>query len=191
MDVTTQYADKINEALTVTEAKEESLENNEITLSTGVRLRLKKINILRINAVVDQFHYPEVPEVWDEHREKSFKNPDSPTYQQMKAEVDEQRTLAVIDAIAALGTEIAFVPPAIPVLESDDWLEELAFLKIPVVTDSRLARYLAWIKFVAIGDVVDLQKITEQFGVTMGTAEGKVAESIQRNFPDQAVRETN
>lgn len=188
MDVQAQYSDKINDALKVVEAHEEGLENNELTLSTGVKLRLKKINILRINAIVDRFKYPEVPEVWDEHREKYFKNPDSPTYQQMKAEVDEQRTLAVIDAIAALGTEIAYVPPGLSPLESDEWITELQFLQIPVLPDNRLARYLAWVKFVAIGDITDLQKISEQFGVAMGTSEGKVAESIQRNFPDQAVR---
>lgn len=181
------YTEKIGNALKVVEAKEETA-SDQITLSSGVVLRLKKINVLRINAVVEQFKYPKVPEIWDANKDRALRNPDDPEYKALCAEVDAQRTWAVLDAIAALGTEVMSVPPTVHALESNEWIEELQLLKIPVDPDSKLARYMAWIKFVAIVDTADFQKIAEQFGMAMGTAEGKVAESIQRNFPDQALR---
>jgi len=180
-----QYENKIQQALKNVETQEETISSPFITLSSGVVLRLKKINVLRINAVVDQFKYPDIPETWDSNKERPIKNPDSPEYKQMCAEIDAQRIWALLDAIAVLGTEIESVPKEVPLLESDEWIDELKVLKIGVDAESKLARYMAWIKFVAILDRTDLNRIAEQFGVQMGISEAGVSEEIRKNFPNQ------
>ena len=85
-----------------------------ITLSNGVQLRKKPFPILRVQAIVDQFKYPPVPEIWDEDRKRPIKNPDHPEYLRQKEEIDVERGMASIDAIIAFGTELVSVPEGIP-----------------------------------------------------------------------------
>lgn len=181
--MTQQYDVKIGEALQVIEAKELT-EDKQITLTTGVVLRLKKVNVLRINAINDQFKYPEVPKVYDENKGREIRNPDHPDYVRACQEMDAQRSMALIDAIAALGTEVVSVPDNIQKPEDNGWVEECEVLNIPVKKDSPLARYMAWIKYVAILDTADFMKIANEFGMMMGTSEGLVASTIQTNFPN-------
>jgi hypothetical protein len=180
------YDEKIQNA--IIQVEEKDLNALSITLSNGAVLRLKKFPFMRIQAVVSQFKYPDIPEVYDEMRGKPIKNPDSPTYLAMKMEVDQDRSMAVMDAVATFGVEVEYLPEDVPALEDDSWIEELEFIHIPVQKDSRLARYQAWIKFVVIRDPVDFAKVAEEFGIQMGTAERKIADNLQNHFPDHPVR---
>lgn len=192
MDTPITYDEKIVQAVKVVEATETTKQNPTIVLKgSGVVLRLKKVNVLRINAINDRFRYPEVPKLFDENKGRELRNPDDPNYKAACAEVDEQRMMAILDAIAVLGTEIVSVPEGVPALADNTWVEELQFLQIPVDPDSPLARYMAWIKYVAIKDQEDLMTIGREFGLVMGNSEVMVADSIATNFPDQATRTTN
>lgn len=182
-----QYTDKIQAAVEE-ERKEPTTEKDTIILDSGVQLKIKKVPLLRIQAVLEQFKYPPVPEIYDPEKDRTYKNPFDPTYQEMRREVDEQRTWAVIDAVLAFGTRLEYSPEDVPSLESDDWIEELALAGIEVKTTSKLARYLMWVKFVAIVSADDLQKISRQFGLNMGISEEKIAEAMQSNFPGNTAR---
>lgn len=154
-----------------------------IKLSTGVILASKKFSIMRIQAVLAQFPYPEVPAIEDKERGRIIRNPDSPFYLEQKAQVDQNRLMAIMDAVIAFGTTIKYIPEGMEGPEGDEWVEELELINIPVRKDIPLARYQAWVKFVAAPDLEDITKITEQFGVQMGTSEVKITNSIRENFP--------
>lgn len=167
------------------EAKEEQ-RNDLVTLSSGVTLKLKKIPILRVQEIMQRFRYPDPPKVYDKDKDRWYDNPDHPDYIARKEEIDSQRGLAVMDAVAALGTEVDSVPEGFQRPEDEEWIAELEFLQIPVVKDSKLARYYAWVKFVAIVDMEDMLKITEQFGVSLGASAAKIDTSLRDNFQDNS-----
>jgi hypothetical protein len=179
-----EYDTKIQQVVADIELEEQA--PYIISLSSGVRLKLKKISPLRILAIVNKFKYPEVPEFWDEKRERPIRNPDSPAYLAMKETVDTDRMFAVYDAIAAIGTEIDYIPDGFSKPEDDDWLEEQEVIGVPVNKDSKLARYLAWVKYKAIASQTDMQLIGNEFGLALGISEARIAGQVEANFPDRA-----
>lgn len=180
-----QYSDRIQQAVAEVEQTEVKKADEIIVLSTGVKLRLKKVPILRINAVLERFPYPEVPLIHDEERGREIRNPNHPIYQEMRQKVDEQRTWAIMDAVAGLGTELLFVPEGFYRPEDQGWIDECEILGIQINTTSKVARYLAWIKFVAISTMEDMNLIARQFGLALGVSEARIANEIRNNFPDQ------
>ena len=175
------YEEKIQDALV------ESIPEPYVTLSTGVVLKLKKAPMLRIQAVANKFKYPDIPEVWDKDRERWIQNPDNPDYKKACEAVDMERGFATVDAIVAMGTEIESIPDGVPHVSDNSWIDEMNVVGIEI-SDIPIARYMSWIKFVAISDEKDLTKITEAATRLMGTSEGRVAGAIRDNFPDHAVR---
>lgn len=183
---TEKYNKDIQQAVEAVNAASQ-VPSDVIICSNGVKLKLKKIPLMRIQAVMNKFEYPPVPDIWDENRGRAVKNPDHPDYLRQKAEVDQKRQNAVLDAIAALGTEIIDIPESVPSLESDDWIEECEFIGISVDKDRRIARKLAWIKFVALVDIADMNKLGEQFGISMGLSEETVAQAVD-SFRSNEIR---
>lgn len=181
------YDNKIQQALVAVEAEE--THSDTVTLSTGVVLKLRKVNVLRIQAVMDKFKYPPIPTVFDEERGRYFTKEDDENYQRDCAIIDNQRSMAVLDAIAAMGTEVLSVPENLPAVDNDAWIDDVAVIGLDVNRNSRLARYLAWIKYVAILDTDDLTKIATNFGVTLGVSQEKIADNLQGNFPDNTTRD--
>ena len=176
------YENKIAEALTSTEdvAEEESL----ITLTSGVQLKYKRVPVLRIQAIVNKFKYPPIPETWDEVKGRAYKNPQLPEYLEARQQVDVDKVLAVIDAIAAVGTELHFKPDSVPSVDDDSWLEELEVMGIEVNVSSKIARYLAWVRYVAVVDQDDFMRIAQKAGLAVGTSEERVASALQGSFQD-------
>lgn len=168
----------------ISQVEVEKADENIITLSSGVRLRTKKVPVLRIQALVNKFKYPPVPEIWDESRERTIRNPNHPDYLAARQAVDIERTLAVIDAIAAMGTEIVYRPENIPALEDDAWVDEITVGGLEFDLKSPTARYLAWVKYVAIVDQDDIALIAKKAGLSLGIAEERVAASLQSSFQD-------
>ena len=180
-----EYTERIQQAVAEVEQKEIKKADDTITLTTGIVLKLKHVPILRINAVLDRFPYPDVPLLWDEDKQRELRNPNHPAYLAEREKVDQQRTWAILDAVAALGTEVISVPAGVYKPEEDGWIEECEVLGIEVNTSSKVARYLAWIKFVAIGTMDDMTSIARQFGLALGVSEERIAAEIRNNFPNQ------
>jgi hypothetical protein len=170
------YQNQIQQAVAIEESK--ATVSDVITLSTGVVLRRKKFSVLRIAALQEQFKYPEVPEIWDDDRKRMIRNPDHPVYKHMKEEVDYKRGLAVTDAVIVYGTEVATIPATMPQPEEDSWIEELEAGGLQVVRGSKLARYLAWVKFVAVVDDKDLNVILTAVMSMMGISEQNIATAM-------------
>ena len=176
------YEQKIQDAIVEVGSKDET-SSPLIVLSTGVVLRPKKFSMMRIQAIMSRFKLPEIPLMNDDDKGRPIRNPNHPLYLEQKAEMEQERTMAVIDAIIAFGTIIKFIPDDFSKPEDDDWIEELKLVDIPVNENFPLARYQAWVKFVAAPDLEDISKISEQFNVQMGTSEVKIAANIRENFP--------
>ena len=184
------YEQKIVEAISEEERNTPDLASR-ITLSSGVVLAYRPVPILRIQNVMRKFRHPEVPEFWDDVREKNIKNPSHPIYIEMCEQVDMDRTFAMIDTIIAYGTSAIEIPSAIEPIDSDVWAKECQELfDIDLQDASEKARYLAWVKFVAVIDIEDFQKISNAFNLAVGVSESKVASVLQDRFPDHKVRHT-
>lgn len=177
----TDYQQQVQQAI-VTVAEKEKPEPF-ITLSTGVILKVKKINYMIVQAVINQFKYPDIPEVFDKDRGRPIRNPDNPDYKKLCAEVDAHRMNAVADAIAAFGVDIHHIPDHITPIEDETWIKELALVHIHVEKDFPAARQQAWINYVALKEADDIATLTKQFLSVMGVSEAAVAESIRDNFP--------
>lgn len=177
------YDDKILDAVDAEAQKPE--EKDTIELSTGVILKQKTVPVLRAQALISRFKYPPVPELYDEKKDRMIRNPNSPEYMQMKAEIDTERGLAVIDLAIASGTEMVHVPDHLPKLDDEEWLTELVetgvILKAP---ESKAGRYLAWVKYNAIGTAEDMQAIGAAAGLSFGVSERQVATSLENSFQD-------
>lgn len=149
-----------------------------ITLKNGVQLKKKPFPILLVQQVIGSFKYPPVPEYWDEDRKRGIKNPNNEDYIRQKDEVDTERGLAAIDAIIAFGTELVSVPEDVIKLEDDSWIDDLELVNISVRRDNRKARYLAWVRNVAITDGRDLELLSALIQNAMGTSGGAVAQAM-------------
>lgn len=177
----TEYVEKIQRAVAEVEAVREE-DKNTLTLSNGVKLQLKSVPLLRIQAISERFKYPDVPEVYDPDKDRTYKNPFDPLYQQMKQEVDVQRTWAILDAVLAFGTKLVYRPDDVPALEGDDWIEDLKMSELAVNVSSPTARYLMWVKYVAVVTLDDLKLISNQFGINMGVSEEQIAQAMDSSF---------
>ena len=162
-----------------------------IEFGSGAKLRTKKVPILRIQAIMDTFKYPPIPEFMDEERKRPIKNPDHPEYKRMRDEVDEQRGLAALDALIAFGTELVSIPEGMAKPEDDSWIEECALFGLEVRTDSPKARYLGWVKFVAITDSADFDKLYGILQHSMGVSGVNIAQAISSFQSDQEPRPDN
>lgn len=178
------YDNSIQDAVAEVSASAPIL-NNTITLKNGVQLKKKPFPILLVQQVISSFKYPPVPEYWDEDRKRGIKNPNNEDYLRQKDEVDTERGLAAIDAIIAFGTELVSVPDDMYRPENDEWIDDLELVNIPVRRDNRKARYLAWVRNVAITDSEDIALLSSLIQNAMGTSGGSVASAIDgfRNNP--------
>lgn len=183
----TAYNQQIQAALAHVERTEAQplAETNRITLSSGVILQFRdKFPLMRINAIIERFPYPPVPELYDDDKGRVERNPFSKVYLEMRQQVDQDRANAVIDAVIATGTSLVYCPPDITPPDSDEWIEELEVTGITVHKSSKWARYLAWVKYVAIVQATDLALISNKFGITLGVSESQIAAAIEDTFPN-------
>lgn len=173
-----QYNKDIQQAVVEVEEASTPTPAGVLVLSNGIKLKLKKIPLMRIQAVWNKFQYPKVPEVYDEDRDRYIKNPNSEEYLLAKQDVDEQRAAAIMDAIAALGADVLEVPEGISKIEDDEWIEECEVIGLFIDKTKRIARKLAWMKYVALADTSDVIKLNAEFGVSMGLNEEQIAQAV-------------
>lgn len=193
-------------------------QDDTITLSSGVVLRGKKTNPAILIQVMAAIPRPEPPMYMNDKMGREMENPDDPNYierlQAWKIEYSDR----VVTAMISLGTELVFAPkelgnpniheqPTPPVVKgkekTDDkeylkrlqtWRQEIAWLKdysllgMPMIPEHEGWRYLTWVKFKAVQDESDMQKIMEVVGRLNGIRESSVKSA--ENFPgsDQADR---
>lgn len=162
-------------------------EPNQITLSTGVILRLRRVSTWAITAVERQMaaQRPQPPQIYNPDRDRHEPHEADPDYQaaveRFQMLLHERR----FEVAVGTGTAIEHVPDGVPALENASWLELLAALRIPLPEPFTGAeRYIAWVKYVAAPTDEDWLAITYPVRRQVGTPEEDVAAaagSFRRN----------
>lgn len=172
-----------NEALSekvvdaVEEIEEEERIDNVITLSSGVKIKIKAINKFFIYQATERFKPPKPPIVHDKKKGRDEPNPNDPDYleemQMYLAEVSQ-----VANDVALLrGVEISEIPKGIDGPESKSWKEEMEILGLP--TDKKKYRWLSWLKAVAIPNDEEMNIVLEAIGRLTGVTEANVAQAFE------------
>lgn len=166
---------------------EEALEKRKdiFELSSGVVLKTKaKINpsvIIDILSAVEKVR-PEAPVIYIENLDREEINYDDPEYVDRLGRWETVSAGRIADALILLGTEIKSIPKGVEKPEGNAWIETLEVLGFKLNRRSTPARYLAWVKHVAIQDQDDWEAITENVGRMAGVTEADVKRA-QSSFP--------
>lgn len=157
----------------------EDFQKDEITLSSGLRLRLKTVPKHFIYGVTKDIPAPRVPLVKIEGKKRPIENPDDPDYKEAVEEWIVVTANAATDVALLRGTEILELPEDMIGPDSTTWIEELEVLGLPMRDNAR-ARYLYWIKAVAVPETSDLSALMEALGRLTGVTEDDVADAVER-----------
>lgn len=102
-------------------AKELRGQDDEIvTLSTGVRVKLHPVSSALIEDLKMVIPYPEVPMPWIEEKQRNEENPNDPVYVKGCEETDRKRGDAALDGLLEFGVELIDGLP-----EDDSWIKKL------------------------------------------------------------------
>lgn len=148
-----------------------------ITLSTGVILKASRVPNMIFPEVMGRFKRPEVPTVFIEDLGREEKNPDDPRYKEEYNDWQTSLSLAIVDTMIVLGTEVQSLPKGFDKHTDDRWTMKLRVLGIDPGTDE-MKRYLLWVKYVAAPTDEDITRIMEGVGGLSGVTEDSVNEAI-------------
>lgn len=159
--------EKGNTSNPVVDVAKEQSSDNIITLHGGVRIKLIPVPASLIDAVTSKIKEPEIPRVTlDDGRETL--NPLDEQYVLDLAEVNRQRGLAGIDALALFGVELVDgLPP------DEEWLSKLQYAEqmglIDVLgnydLDDPIMKELVYKKYVGVTTDI-LAEVTKISGIS-------------------------
>lgn len=157
--------------------QDESLQ--ELVLSTGVVLRVSKVNPVLLSDIAAESlkHRPKAPIVFIESLGREEENLDDPDYTEAVTQWQATVLLDINNAYVLKGTEVISVPDGMDSPDNEDWLDEMRILNRPVGTKRQ--RYLAWIKYVAAVDAEDTTAIVREVGRLSGVSEAEVQEAVE------------
>ena len=171
------------------EAVEESQapqQNSVVTLSNGIKLRLKPVPPFLVRQAAMKLERPKVP-MMDIGKGRDEENPDHPAYLEAMAEYENRSTDAALNVMLAAGTEVVSVPEEVSGPLDDGWLPLMEVLEIEIDLDRPVARYLAWVRYVALATAADVTVITKAMSKGIGLSEEDVEASAQ-SFRNRAAR---
>ena len=106
------------------------MEDNVITLSTGAEVEILKAPTMVLQEIQKQAQSgkPKVPKVWIEDKGREEENPNDPDYLDAMKDWLGQAGLKGIEVSLIFGTKIKSLPGNIPVLESNEWQDDLKYM---------------------------------------------------------------
>jgi hypothetical protein len=172
-DITKKVVDAVEEV-----EEEERNYNDEITLSSGVKIKVKPVNQFFIYQAVSKFKPPKVPRVFDEIKKREEENPNDPDYI-----IDQEHFLAEIsnvsgDIMLLRGVEVLEVPKGLDDWNSKSWKDEMEIFGFE--TNKEKYRYLSWMKGVAITNSEEMNTVLKELGRVTGISETDAAEAAKR-----------
>lgn len=163
---------------------------DEITLSSGVVLRLKPVGPFIIREATRHIVPPRVPVQFIESKGREEENPMHPDYLAAMDKYETDKASANEDAVILFGTELAKVPKGISKPEDDGWIEDFELLGIRIHDNPRL-RYVQWVKLYAMrGGIDELISIMRTIGRKSSVLEEDAAEAAE-SFRGDEVRSTD
>lgn len=166
----------------------ESQESENITLSSGVILKVKQAPPLILIKVMAAFPRPKPPVYRNETLGRDMENPDDPEYLERLQAHKTESSSALLNAMILLGTELVSVPKKFPKPEENGWLEEYTELGIPAKPENKSWRYLNWVMFKAVANEKDLEVIQKAVGRRSGVPESAVKSAERFSGSDEAGR---
>jgi hypothetical protein len=158
-----------------------------ITLSTGIRARLKPVAASLINEVTNRVRDPKVPMWHDPDKDRDVPHPDDPEYLEARLEAQQKRSSAALDAMILFGVELVDGVP-----DESEWLPKLQFMaKAGHISlegydlTSEFEREFVFKKYIAVG-TNDLDTVGSLMGITEEAVK-RAAES----FPGPQARDTD
>jgi len=155
--------------------------SNDITLSSGVVVRAKKVPPMYLITVMTRNPSPKPPIVFIKDMGRNMENPDDPNYIERVRAWERENNTAILDALIVLGTSLVSVPKGTPRPEKDDWLNIIKTLDMPMQPENESWRYLTWMKLIAATEEKDLTLIQEAVGRLSGISEKDV--KAAEDFP--------
>lgn len=95
-----------------------------VTLSTGVRVRVKPVTATLIDEVQSKIVDPDPPEIFLEEKGRSEPNYSDPRYLRAIERAQVNRVIAAVDALVLFGVELVDGLP-----EDKDWVKKLKFME--------------------------------------------------------------
>ena len=176
---------------TVVKGLEESErgECDEVTLSTGVILKIKPVPKFFIFSVTSRITKPKPPFVFNESKGREEENPDDPDYHEALEKWANDVANAGNDVAILRGSEIKSIPEGIPGPNSEEWKNEMEVFGLPMI-DNPVARYLEWVKAIAAPLDRDINLLLGEIGRLTGVSEADVEDAVAR-FRRLTTREAN
>lgn len=158
-------------------AKENAFAEKEITtLSSGVRVKISRVGSGTLTQATSKLRAPQVPEVWDEDKQRFLRNPNDPGYEADMEQWQVERANLIIDTIVILGVELIDPIPEPEEIDGQivqpNWMRKLRLLdKRGVLNledfdlDDEFERHYLYVRHFAAADDKDFAVISERAGL--------------------------
>ena len=167
----------------VVEAEEQaSISENgrpQILLSSGVILNLTSVPKTFIYEATRAFKRPKIPTYLNEEKGREEENPGDPDYLEALEMYAADVANAATDVALLRGTSIQEIPDDVIGPDSEEWIQEMEVLGLPM-RDNPRARYMTWIKAIAAPLDKDINGLLEEVGRLTGVSESDVADAVDR-----------
>lgn len=176
----------------IEENHHEKIKDNEFITSRGVKFKLQKVNAFLVTEALGKVKFPEVPVVHIAEDDRDEENPNDPVYLAKLQDAQALRTLTAYNISIAMGTycERGWCPPGIDYVDGNSWPELMEYAGIDIPT-SRLARYVAWVKYYVLVDHDELNTLMTAIAQYAGFVQEAEVQQATESFPDQPERSTN
>lgn len=151
---------------------------NGFRLSIGAILRFKSVPPIALREAALQVKPPPVPVVFMEDKGRKEENPNDPDYLRAMQLYALEQLYRVGDILMLLGTELVTpVPDGVTPPESDDWIEPLEALGLPLparLRENKHVRYLTWLRLYAMRNEQEIGYIMGRIVSLSGVQEVEV-----------------
>lgn len=163
---------------------------NEVTVSTGVVFKVKEVPQFTMSDIRREFKEPVPPTWFNQDTGRKEQNPNDPEFKRLHGEYLINMSMAIIDIMILLGTEVKTLPKDMPGPKSEEWRRQLAAIlrtrgwaRDDIANLSEEESYIYWVKYKAAaggmeGDDSDISKITVAIGRLTGVTEEDVSDAV-------------
>lgn len=161
----------------------------QITLESGVVLRLKPVSPMMLRSAAKHLERPRPPVVNIPEKGRDEENPNDPDYIRAVAQWSIDVAEAGLSVALMLGTEVESVPEGMAGHEDDAWIEAIEGVDAIVGGTTTIhregrGRYLDWLRLYAIGSETDFFRLSRVLtsGVALSEEEVNAAAASFRGL---------
>lgn len=191
-NATKAVAQSIRKSEARSEKKERASENGIVTVSSGVKFRVKEVPQMVYVDLRNSLPEPSPPIFYNPEYDREEPNENDPRYLIAKSNWESAMSTGIVDITLLFGSEIVSIPKNVPTPDSEEFRDKLnVFLrtagwdKTEIRNISKSERYLYWVKYEACKqdlreDNSDLSVLMNEIGRVAGVPEEDVHEAIEK-----------